>query len=30
MNKCKINASDVNIKVPDLLLTECEDEIRKV
>ncbi|CAC5426353.1 HAUS6 [Mytilus coruscus] len=29
MNKCKINASDVNIKVPDLLLTECEDEIRK-
>ena len=30
MNKYKISASDVNIKVPDMLLTECEDEIRKV
>lgn len=30
MNKYKISATDINIKVPDLLLTECQDEIRRV
>ena len=30
MNKYRISATDINIKVPDLLLTECQDEIRRV
>lgn len=29
MDKYKINASDLNVKVPDLLLRECEKEIQR-
>jgi len=30
LDKCKIDASELNIKVPDLLLRQCEQEIHRV
>lgn len=30
LNQHKIDAGEINIKVPDLLLRECEEEIRRV
>ena len=30
INKHRIDASDITVKVPDMLLRECADEIRRV
>ena len=30
INKFKLDAADIKVKVPDMLLRECGDEIRRV
>lgn len=30
LDDCRINADDMNVKVPDLLLRECEQDIQRV